>query len=345
MKPIGIACIGILCLVAPRSSSAAPIDGARYHADGQITIGGEGGWDCLTVDPVARRLYVTHSTLVEVVDLEHRTVVGQVPGTLGVHAVALVPALRRGFATDGRDSTVTIFDLDSLKVLATVKLPGRNPDAIIYEPVTRRVLAFNAGSASVTALDAATGAVIGTLALGGAPEFAVPDGRGGVFVNLEDSSAVVGFDAATLTVRTRWPMAPGEEPTGLAFDRAHQRLFAGCHNQKMIVMDAGSGRVVATLPIGAGVDGVAFDSTTALAFSSNGDGTLTVVKEETPERFSVVANVATQRGARTLALDPSTHRVYVITAQFGPTPEPTAERPRPRPPVLPGTFGVLIYAP
>ena len=345
MKRSCLLLLAILSPAAPRPVPAAPIDGARYHADGHILIGGEGGWDLLAVDPAAPRLYVTHSTRVEVVDLEHRSVVGGVSGIRGVHGVALAPGLRRGFTSNGFDSTVTIFDLDSLKTLSTVKIPGRNPDAILFEPVTRRVFVFNGGSGNTTALDAATGEIVGTLALGGRPELAVADGCGGVFVNLEDSSAVVGFDAATLALRTRWPLAPGEEPTGLAFDRAHHRLFSVCHNQKMIVLDSESGRVIASLPIGAGVDGVAFDSTSALAFSSNGDSTMTVVKEESPERFSVVANIATPRGARTLALDPVTHRVYLVTAQFGPPPAPTPERPRPRPTIVPNTFEVLIYAP
>jgi DNA-binding beta-propeller fold protein YncE len=345
MRPARVSLIVMLSLAVPGSTPAAPVEGARYHADGQIVLGGEGGWDYLTADPVARRLYVTHGTRVLVVDLDRRIVVVELPGTRGVHGVALAPGLRRGFTSNGFDSTVTIFDLDSLKLLSTVRIPGRNPDAILFEPATRRVLVFNGGSGTTTALDAATGEVLGTLTLGGKPEFAVADGHGGVFVNLEDSSTVVAFDAATLAPRSRWPLAPGEEPTGLAIDRAHQRLFVGCHNQQMIVMDSGSGRVVASVAIGAGVDGVAFDSTAALAFSSNGDGTLTVVKEESPERFSVVANVATRRGARTLALDPVTHRVYLVTADFGPTPPATPEHPRPRPPMVPNTFQVLIYSP
>jgi hypothetical protein len=223
-----------------------------------------------------------------------------------------------------------------------VHVEGRNPDAILYEPVSRRVFAFNAGSRSATAIDAATGAVVGTVTLDGRPEFAVADGHGGVFVNLEDSSVVAGFDARTLAVASRWPLVEGEGPSGLAIDRVHHRLFSVCGNERMVVLDSRDGRVVATLPIGKGTDGAAFDAGTGLAFSSNGEGTLTVVHEDSADRFSVVGTVPTQRGARTLAVDPRTHRIYLAAASYGEAPAPTADRPHPRPPMLPDSFVILV---
>ena len=322
---------------APPASSAA-----GYHVTRHVTTGGEGGWDYLVVDTAAHRLWVTRGSHVQVLDTDHDSLVGDVPNTPGVHGVALAPALGRAFTSNGRDSTVTIVDVKTLAPIATVKVTGRNPDAILYEPATHRVFTFNGGSADATALDAATGAVVGTIALGGKPEFAVAQGDGRVFVNIEDRSEIVAFDALTLAVQARWPLAPCEEPTGLAIDRAHGRLFAGCSNALMAVVDTKSGHVVATPPIGKGVDGTAFDPASQLAFASNGEGTLTVVHEDAPDRYRVVATVPTQRGARTLALDERTHRIYTVTAQFGPPPAPTPERPRPRPAMVPGTFTVLV---
>ena len=247
--------------------------------------------------------------------------------------------------SDGRDSTVTIFDLRSLAVTARVRVTGRNPDAILYDSTSRRVLTFNGGSANATAMDAATGRVVGTLALGGKPEFAVADGHGGVFVNIEDRSEIVRLDAATLTVRARWPLAGCEDPTGLALDRAHQRLFSTCGNGRMAVVDAGTGHVIALLPIGKGVDGGAFDPAMRLAFASNGEGTITVVQEESSDSFRVLGNVVTQPGARTMTLDPVSHRLYTVTAAFGPAPAPGAEQAHPRPSILSGSFTLLVLEP
>jgi len=280
-----------------------------------------------------------------VVDEASGKVIGRIPETPGVHGIALAQDLSRGFVSDGRDSKVTIFDLRSLEVTARVRVPGRNPDAILYDSTSRRVLTFNGGSANATALDAATGRVVGTLALGGKPEFAVADGHGGVFVNIEDRSEIVRLDAATLTVRARWPLAGCEDPTGLALDRVHQRLFSTCGNGRMAVVDAGTGHIIALLPIGKGVDGCVFDPATRQAFASNGEGTITVVQEESPDSFRVVGNVATQRGARTMTLDPVTHRLYTVTAAFGPAPAPSAEQAHPRPSILSGSFTVLVLEP
>lgn len=332
-------CLFILVLSAVASFGQASSSG--YHVTKKITLGGEGGWDYLTVDSDARRIYISRATHVIVVNADTGAVVGDIPNTTGVHGIAIVPKEGKGFTSNGRDSTVTIFDLKTLKVLNRVKV-GKNPDAIIYDPASHRVFTFNGAGADATAIDARSGEVVGTIALGGRPEFAVADGKGGVFVNLEDKSSVVAFDSRKLTVTSTWPLAPCEEPSGMAIDRKHRRLFVGCSNKMMAVVDADSGKVLKTLPIGRGVDANGFDPQSELAFSSNGDGTLTVVHEDSPDEFSVVDNVATARGARTMALDEKTHNVFLVTAQFGPPPAPTPDRPRPRPSIVPGTFMLLV---
>ncbi|HEU4643715.1 MAG TPA: YncE family protein [Gemmatimonadaceae bacterium] len=319
---------------------------AHYHVVKRTTIGGDGGWDYLTVDTATDRLFVSRGTHVMVVDLGTGKVVGDLPNTSGVHGIALAPELHRGFTSNGRDSTVTIFDPRTLSVIGTVKVTGANPDAILYEPTTKRVFTFNGRSADATAIDAATGRVVGTIPLGGKPEFAVADGNGRVLVNIEDRSQIVAFDARSLAVKATWPLAPCESPSGLAIDRAHARLFAGCENRMMAVVDANTGRVVATVPIGEGVDANRFDPATQLAFASTGrDGMLTVAHEDSPDHYTVVANVPTQRGARTMELDPRTHAVYTVTAEFGAAPAPTAEHPHPRPAMVPGSFTIIELRP
>jgi DNA-binding beta-propeller fold protein YncE len=323
-------------------AAAAQPAPAPYHLARTIPIGGEGGWDYLTVDAAAHRLYVSHATRVEVIDTETNAVVGAIPDTPGVHGIALAPELGRGFTSNGRAATVTVFDLKTLAVITTIQGTGENPDAITYEPVSRRVFTFNGRSANATAIDATTAQVVGTIPLGGKPEFGVANGKGRMYVNLEDTATLVAFDARTLEVQSRWPLAPCETPTGLGIDREHRRFFVGCRSKVMAVVDGDSGRVITTLPIGGGVDGIAFDPATALAFASNGEGTVTVVHEDSPEKFSLVGNVATKPGAKTIALDAATHRIYLSTAQYGPPPSPTAENPKPRPSILPGTFEILV---
>jgi YVTN family beta-propeller protein len=312
-----------------------------YHVIEQFKLGGEGGWDYLTIDAQARRLYVSHATHVLVVDADTGAVVGDIPDTPGVHGIALVEDAGKGYVSNGRASTVTVFDLKTLKTLRQIPV-GRNPDAILYDDASRRVFTMNGAGDDATAIDVKTDTVAGTLALGGRPEFAVADGEGHVFVNLEDKSAIVEFDSRRLAVETKWPVAPAEEPSGLAFDRRHHRLFSVGSNRLMAVVNADTGKVLAAVPIGGGVDAAAFDPGTGLVFSSNGEGTLTVVREDSPDKYTVVENVATRRGARTMALDPKTHRVYLVTAEFGPPPAPTPERPRPRPSIVPGTFTLLV---
>ncbi|MFN2636764.1 MAG: YncE family protein [Gemmatimonadaceae bacterium] len=329
-----------LALVVASAYAGAQSAAPGYHVIRKISTGGEGGWDLLTVDTAANRLFLSRGTHVMVVDLGRDSVIGDIPNTLGIHGIALAPDLNRGFTSNGRDSSVTIFDYKTLAPISVVKVTGRNPDVVLYDPTTKRVFAFNAATSNATAIDAATGTVVGTVDLGGKPEDAVVD-RGRVYVNLEDKSQIAVFDAQTLAVSAHWSLAPCGEPTGLAIDRQHQRLFAGCGNKVMGVVDAVTGRVVATPAVGSGIDGAGFDPGTQLAFTSNGEGSITVIHEDTPDKYTVVETVPTQRGARTLAVNPKTHRLYTVSADFGVPPAPTPERPRPRPPMIPGTFVVL----
>ncbi len=323
---------------------AAKGDGP-YSVKTKSTVGGEGGWDYLAMDSDANRLYITRGTHLMVLDASALKVLGDVPNLNGIHGVALVKDLGKGFISNGREGNAVIFDLNTFKELGRVTT-GTNPDAIIYEPSSKRVFTFNGRSHDATAIDAATGTVAGTIDLGGKPEFAVADDKGGLFVNLEDKSEVVSIDPKKLTVLNHWPLAPCEEPSGLAIDKKHHRLFAGCGNKVMAVVNADTGKVITTLPIGDGVDATGFDPGTGFAFSSNGggDGSLTVVHEDSPDKYSVVQNLTTQKGARTMALDAKTHTVYTVTVEYGPPPAATAEQPRPRPTMVPNTFTVLVLS-
>ena len=313
-----------------------------YRVIKKVALGGDGGWDYLKVDAEARRLYISRSTRVMVVDADTLAPVGEIPDTPGVHGIAIASDLGRGFTSNGRDDSVTIFELGTLKPLGRVKT-GTNPDAILYDVLTHRVFAFNGRSGDVTVIDAKEGTVAGTIPIGGKLEFGVSDGAGRIFVNVEDKGEIAVLDARVMKVLARWPLGGCEEPSGLALDLEHRRLFSVCDNKQMAVVDADKGRVVAKVAIGGGPDAAGFDPERQLAFSSNGeDGTLTVVHESTPDKLEVVQTVATQRSARTMALDPKTHNVYLVAAEFGATPPATTAQPRPRPPVLPGSFTVLV---
>ena len=311
-----------------------------YHVVNHIKIGGEGGWDYVTMDSAARRLYVSHGTRVVVVDVDTGKVTGEIADTPGVHGIALAPELNRGFTSNGRANNVTIFDLKTLQAIGQVKT-GENPDAIQYEPVSGRVFTFNGRSKDATAFDAKTGTVASTIPLGGKPEFSAADGKGKIYVNIEDTSEIAEIDARKLSVTKRYSLAPCEDPSGLAMDVKNRRLFSVCHNKIMAVSDPDAGKVLATPAIGQGPDGAGFDSGRGLAFSSNGEGTLTVVRE-TSGNWEVVENAATERGARTMAVDTKTHNVFLPTSQFGPAPAPTAQTPRPRPPMVPETFQIVV---
>jgi DNA-binding beta-propeller fold protein YncE len=314
-----------------------------YHFVKEIPVGGDGGWDYLSVDSAARRLYVSHGTKVVVIDLDKDAIVGEIADTPGVHGLAVAPELKRGFASNGRENKAGIVDLETLKTLSKVDT-GENPDAILYEPGHMEVYAFNGRGRSATVFEAVSGKIIATLPLSGKPEFAAADPQAGrVYNNLEDKSTVAVIDTKTHQVAATWPIAPGEEASGMAIDLANHRLFLGCHNKLMVMMDSTNGRIVATVPIGQGVDANAFDPETQLAFASCGDGTVTVAKEESPDKLTVVQTLATERGARTMTLDPATHKIYLASAKFEAQPEPVAGAPRQRPKMIPGSFKVLVY--
>jgi len=324
------------------AAAAMAAAGPGYHAISTYKVGGEGGWDYLTVDASARRLYISRGTHVIVLDTDSGKNAGDIPDTPGVHGIALAPELGKGFTSNGREGTVSIFDIKTLASSGSKVKVGDNPDAILYDPATKRVFTFNGRSQDSTAIDAASGKVLGTIKLDGKPEFAASDAKGEIFVNIEDKSELVAIDPNKLEIKAKWPLAPCTEPSGLAIDRKNRRLFVGCDNKMMAVVDADSGKVLATPAIGEGVDATAFDDETGLAFASCGEGVVTVVKEESPDKFSVAENVTTQPGARTMALDAKTHNVFTVTAKFGPPPAATADNPHPRRTILPDSFVVLV---
>jgi DNA-binding beta-propeller fold protein YncE len=331
----------ICALSVSLAAAALAAAGPGYHVTTTYKVGGEGGWDYLNADAGARRLYVSRGTHVIVLDLDSGKNVGDIPDTPGVHGIALAPELGKGFTSNGREGTVSIFDLKTLAPSSKVKV-GENPDAILYDPATKRVFTFNGRSQDSSAIDAVSGKVLATIKLDGKPEFAASDAAGEIFVNIEDKSELVAIDPNKLEVKAKWPLAPCTEPSGLSIDRKNRRLFVGCDNKMMAVVDADSGKVLATPAIGEGVDATAFDDGTDLAFASCGEGVLIVVKEESPNQFTVAENVPTQQGARTMALDSETHNVYTVTAKFGPPPAATADNPRPRRTILPDSFVVLV---
>jgi DNA-binding beta-propeller fold protein YncE len=311
-----------------------------YHVINKLPFGGEGGWDYLTIDSSADRLYISRGNHVMVIDTVLNKLIADIPDTPGVHGIALAAELNRGFISNGKANTAFVFDLKTLKVIGQVKT-GENPDAILYEPVTKRVFTFNGKSQDATVFDAISEKVLGTIALGGKPEFAAADNKDRVFVNIEDTNEVVELDSSKLTLVKRHSLSPCNEPTGMAMDIEHHRIFSGCHNKVMAVLDMQTGKVTATVPIGEGVDANAFDAWTGLAFSSNGDGTLTVVTESSPGKFET-ETVPTQRGARTMALDPKTHKIYLPAAEFAPAPASPAGAPKPRPVMIKDSFAVLV---
>ncbi len=338
-----IAAGGLVMLPAlPASAQTAPAAG--YHIVKTIPVGAEGGWDYVTVDAAARRLYVSHASKMVVIDIDRDTVVGELPDTPGIHGIAIAPALGRGFTSNGRDSSVTIFDLKTLAVLGRVKVTGANPDAIHFDAATRRIFTFNGRSANATALDAATGAVLGTVALAGKPEFAQTDGKGRLFVNIEtDPGQIQVIDTRSIKLTATFTLTGCDAPTGLAYDRTRDRLFSVCGNRVLIVSNPTTGKVITSVPIGPGVDAVSYDDTERLLFASNGgDGTMTVIKQDGADRYTSLGNAATRVGSRTMTIDPTSHRAYLATVQYGPTPAPTAEQPRPRAPVIPGSFAILV---
>jgi len=335
MRPlIPAAVLAALALGAPAAQTPG------YHLIRKLPLPGAVRWDYLVVDPIRRRLFVAHDTEVLVLDADSGRPIDRIAGTLGVHGVALAPEVGRGFTSNGRDSSVTIFDLQSLKVVTRIPVTGQKPDAILYDSLTGRVFTMNGGSANATALDARTGRILGTVALGGTPEFAVVDGHGRLFVNLEDRDSTISFDTRTFAITSRWPVPSCHQPTAMALDRKKRRLFIGCRNRTLAILDADRGTEVTTLPIGAYVDGVVFDPVSQRTLSANGEGTMTVVGRSESGEYQVQATVPTARGARTIALDPISRHVFLVTAQFPPAQNSTSSA-RPQP--VPGTFTLLVY--
>ncbi len=319
--------------------------GSKYKIANKFQIEGDGGWDCLSVDDSTNRLFISHSTVVQVVDAASGKLLGTIPDTKGVHAIILAPDLNKGFTTNGKDTSVTIFNLQTLEVIAKIPVTGINPDVAVYDKFSHSVFICNKKSANMTVIDAIADKVIATITLDGKPEFPTTDNKGMVYVNIEDKNLIDVINVKTLKVEKKWPIAPGEEPSGLAIDMENNRLFVGCHNKLMVILDSKNGKVIKSLPIGEHVDGIAFDPGLHRAYSSNGEGTLTVIQEENKNKFKVLENVVTQKGARTLAINYKTHHIYLPTAEFGPKPVPTAENPKPRPPIIPGSFVILDVMP
>jgi YVTN family beta-propeller protein len=309
-------------------------------------VGGQGGWDYLTFDPPTKRLFVSRGNRVDVISVDTGTLVGSIPDTQGVHGIALANDLRRGFTSNGRANSITAFDLDTLQAIRQVEIPARNPDAILFDRQGQHVFTFNGASNDVTVIDANTLAVAGRIAVPDKPEFAVDDGDGQIFVNIEsDPGVMVVIDSNTLALKANWPLPGCDSPTGLAIDRAYHRLFSVCDGKVMSVTDSQTGKHVASVAIGEHPDAAAYDRRRGLVYSSNGDGTLTVIHQDTADRYRVVQTLATRRGARTMALDPVSGKVYLVTADFGPAPPPTEAQPSPRPVPIAGSFVVLVVGP
>jgi YVTN family beta-propeller protein len=341
-KPFAI--LAGIALVASAFAWQAPVRAAegRYKLLTEIKIGTDGGWDYASVDSASKRLFVSHGTQVVVIDTEKNTVIGEIAPTPGVHGIAVAPELGKAFVSNGRENKAAIVDLKTLKIVASVET-GRNPDAILYEPAHKEVYTFNGGGKSATVIDAVTGAVKATIPLPGKPEFAVVDVKAGrIYNNIEETSTLVAIDTATHAVVGNWPIAPGEEASGLAIDLAHHRLFLGCSNNMMVMMDSLTGKVIGNVPIGEGVDANAFDPGTGYAFASSSDGTMTVARVDAAGRLVVVQKLATPARTRTMTIDPATHRLYASAAEFKPG-QPGANGAPGRPAVVPGSFKVMVY--
>jgi len=337
--------VGVILLVGLASSmlAHAAASDPSMEVVQRWKLGGAGGWDYLTLDSATHRLFISRATRVDVLDTQSGRVLGTVADTQGVHGIALAPDLHRGFTSNGRGDSITVFDLDSLKTIREVKIPAHNPDAILYEPSGKHVFTFNGKSKDVTVLDASTLAVVATIPVPDKPEFAVDDHAGQIFVNIEtEPGQMVVIDSRKLAVKATWPLAGCDSPSGLTMDRMNRRLFSVCDDKVMAVTNADNGFSVARVPIGEGPDAAAFDERRRLVMSSNGEGNLTLVREESPDHYRVVNTVETQRGARTMALDPVSGKVYLVTADYTSAPAPTSEQPHPRPTPVPDTFTVLV---
>lgn len=336
--------IGCLILISGSIALKAQTGTSLYRIANKFHVDGDGGWDYLNADESTGRIFISHNTVVNVIDEKDGKLLGTIPDTKGVHGIAIASDLNKAFISNGRDSSVTIIDLTSLAFITKVTVTGQNPDAIIYDPFSHNVFAYNGRTANATVIDGSANKVIATIKLDGKPENSVSDGKGKVYVNIEDKSEISLINSKTNQVEQTWSIAPGEEASGLALDNETHRLFAVCSNKLMIVMDALSGKVITSLPIGNGSDGAAFDPALKRAYSSNGEGTLTVVQEISPDEFKVLENVPTQQGARTITVDKKTHHVFMSTAEYEAA-TPSAGNTNRRPAVKPGTFTILDVAP
>lgn len=345
---LSLSALGRVAVVATALSATVPAaisaqSAPRFHQIASYTLGGDGFWDYLTLDTASHCLFIARNDRVMVVDESSGKLLHEITGLHRTHGIAFDYRSGRGFVTGSGDSAVTMFDLKTLAPLGSAKA-GAGADALIFDEASGHAFSFNGGANSATVIDGSTGAALATIPLGGRPEFAASDGMGKVFVNLEDSSAIVEIDSKANRVTRRWPLAPCESPSGLAIDVAHHRLFSGCEKKVMAVSDYVAGKVVATAPIGNGVDANRFDAGLGLAFSSNGEGSITVVHEDSPDHYSVVQTVTTMKGARTMEIDPLAHKLFTVTARFGPAPATaTRENPRRYPPILPNSFVLLVF--
>jgi len=337
---------GLFVVLLGVLAAASPL-AVHYHLLKKAPLGAAGGgreyFDYLTVDSGTRRVYASHGTEVKVADADSAAVVGTISGLKQCHGIALVEELGKGFISDGGAAKTLIFDMATLKVSGEVK-GEEDADSIIYDPASKRVFVFNGNAKSATVIDPANATVVKSIPLGGGPEFAAADGKGMVYDNIEDKNEVVAIDSHTLTIKSRWPVAPAGQPTALAMDREHRRLFvAGRNPQKLVILDADNGKVIQSFPISAGADANVYEPETALLFASTREGMIHIFHEDTPDKFSEVETVKTEYGAKTMALDSKTHNLYLTTADFGAAPTPTPERPHPNPAPIPGTFHLLIY--
>jgi len=335
----------VICMFSTAFVPNKPFKEMQYEIVHRFHLEGDGFWDYCTVDDAAGLLYVSHNSVVQVVNINNGKTVATLKDLDGVHGIALAPDLNRGFISSGRDSKVLVFNLKTFAHEGTVKTTGKNPDCILFDPYTVRIFTFNGRSANATVIDAKSLKVIGTIPLDGKPEFAQSDGAGNIYVNIENKSEITRINPSTMKVENVWSIHPGEEPSGLALDKAHHRLFSVCSNKMMVVVNADNGKVIKTLPTGEHTDGCAYDPFTKRAYSSNGEGTMTVVQELDPDNYNVLENVKTQAGARTIAIDIKTHHLFLPTSLFGPAPKATADNPHPRPTLVPGSFTVLDVAP
>ena len=350
LQTLGILALSItLAFVVAIVAVAAPVPQASgYKLTKKVVLGGDTGWDYLLADAATHRIFISHGNHTVVTDTDGK-LLGDILNTAGVHGIALAPEFNRGFTSNGQANSVTVFDLKSLTIITEIKIQGQNPDAIIYDPASKRVFTFNGRSNDATAIDAKTGDIAGTVPLGGKPETAQVDGAGRLYVNIEDKNQLIELDTKKLTVLNTWSLTPCDEPSGQAIDVAHKRTFIGCGGSNtMVMVDITNGKVVATVPIGKGVDANGFDPSTGFAFASTGDGNLTVAHEDSPDKMTLVENVPTQARARTMTIDTSTHTVYSVTAEYGPPPAAAPAGTPPgrgaRPPMIPGSFTLLIIS-